>query len=159
MRRVRRKNTDLHAQWRPAEATQEQYALFRRYIDVRHQGGEMSEMSWEDYRSMIEDAPVRTSVVEWRGSDGQLVAGMLIDRLNDGVSAVYSFFEPDDRRRGLGTYLVLDAIAGCREEGLDYLYLGYWVAESPKMAYKIRFSPMEALGPTGWSPVPAQARA
>ena len=152
-RRAWRRNGHLHATWRPPQATAEQYAVFSRYVSSRHDGGDMADMSWDDYRAMIEDAPVRSGVVEWRDPAGRLRAAMLVDRLGDGISAVYSFFEPEDASSSPGTFLVLDTIVQCKAQGLPYLYLGYWVAESRKMAYKSRFQPMEGLGMTGWYPL------
>lgn len=153
MRRVRRLNAGLSSRWCEPKATEEQYALFSRYVAERHAGGDMSEMTWEEYRAMIEDAPVRTGVVEWRDASGVLRAALLTDRLRDGISAVYSFFDPDDSARSPGTFIVLDTLAGCRSRGVAYLYLGYWVHESRKMSYKARFQPMEALGTAGWAPI------
>lgn len=153
MRRVRRRNADLTAVWQPPTATEEQFAMFSTYVQARHADGDMSDMTWDQYRSMIEDAPVRTGVVEWRDNEGRLRGAMLTDLLSDGASAVYSFFDPADAQRSPGTFMVLDAVTGCRSQGLAYLYLGYWVEGSPKMAYKSRFQPMEALGAAGWGPM------
>jgi arginyl-tRNA--protein-N-Asp/Glu arginylyltransferase len=139
---------------RPARATAEQYALFRRYLDARHTGGGMTSMSFVDYEYMVEDTPVQTVVVEYRCAtlpDRPLVAVALTDVLPDGLSMVYSFFDPDLARRGLGNLLILDHIRQVRLAGLAYVYLGYWVEDSPKMAYKGQYRPLEVQqGPLGW---------
>lgn len=150
MRRIMRDNQDLVARKVPARATAEQYRLFARYQESRHAGGDMAMMGFYDYRSMVEDSPIDTFLVEYRTADGTLVATCLTDRMSDGLSAVYSFYDPDLHRRSLGTYVVTWLVADACQQGLPYVYLGYWIAESRKMAYKSRFSPLEAFGPNGW---------
>ena len=150
MRRVGRDNADLVARKVPARATAEQYRLFSRYQESRHSGGDMALMGFYDYRSMVEDSPVDTFLIELRRPDGTLTAVCLTDRMSDGLSAVYSFFDPDQADRSLGTYVVLWLIESARALGLPYVYLGYWIAESRKMSYKTRFQPLEAFGPDGW---------
>ncbi|CAA7622313.1 arginyltransferase [Magnetospirillum sp. SS-4] len=150
MRRIGRVNSELTAARVPAKATAEQFRLFSRYQESRHVGGDMALMGFYDYRSMVEDSPVETFLIEFRQPDGILVAACLADRIGDGLSAVYSFFEPDLARNSLGTYVVLWLIRECRLLGLPHLYLGYWIAESRKMSYKARFKPLEAFGPEGW---------
>ena len=112
-------------------------------------------MSYADYRGMVEDTPVRTAIAEFRDAAGALVAASLIDRLDDGVSAVYSFYDPAQPRRSLGTWSILWLVEECRRQGLPYVYLGYWIAESPKMAYKARFPALERLVDGGWVPLSA----
>ena len=129
----------------------EQYALFLRYQRARHGGGEMAAMSLADYRAMVEESPVDTVLVEFRDPAGTLVACALIDRLDDGLSAVYSFFAPEPSRRGLGTYVILWLIGEARALGRPHVYLGYWVAQSDKMSYKSRYVPAEVLGRSGWA--------
>ena len=141
MRRVRRLNAGLSSRWCEPKATEEQYALFSRYVTERHAGGDMSEMTWEEYRAMIEDAPVRTGVVEWRDASGVLRAALLTDRLRDGISAVYSFFDPDDSARSPGTFIVLDILAGCRARGVAYLYLGIGCTRVVRCRTKQDFNP------------------
>ncbi len=110
----------------------------------------MATMSFYDYRAMIEDTPIETSMVEFRDPNDRLVGGCLTDRLGDGLSAVYSFFAPDLERRSLGTYAILWLIGRARELGLPHVYLGYWVPDSRKMAYKARFRPSEILVGGAW---------
>lgn len=159
-RRTLRRNADLIGTVRPNRPTSEQYSLFRRYLDARHADGGMAEMSVLDFAMMVEDSHVTTSVIEYRrrGPDsgingrgeGDLIAVALTDTLSDGLSMVYSFFTPDMAERSLGTFMVLDHIARAKAQGLPYLYLGYWVEGSDKMAYKARFRPQERLHPPGW---------
>lgn len=151
--RVWRRNADLAAEVVPAAATREQYALFARYQEARHGDGDMVNMSFQDYRGMVEDTPVATALIEFRSGDGRLAATSVIDELADGLSAVYTFFTPERARTSPGTYSILWQIANCRARGLPYLYLGYWIAESEKMAYKARFQPLEALRRDGWLPL------
>jgi leucyl-tRNA---protein transferase len=138
-------------------ATDEQFGLLQRYLGARHPGGGMSTMDDIDYADMVEHSPVNTHVVEYRepsknGVKGRLIGGCLTDQQADGLSMIYSFFEPDDdSRRGLGTFIILDHIIRAAAAGLPYVYLGYWVMGSKRMDYKTRFRPLERLGPAGWS--------
>jgi arginine-tRNA-protein transferase len=153
-RRVLRRNEDLSVEVRPTTATSEQYDLFKRYLEARHAGGGMNQMSFVDYEYMVEDTPVQSVLVEYRlrdHPDQTLVAVALTDVMPDGLSMVYSFYDPDMAQRSLGTYLILDHIAQVRSAGLRYVYLGYWVKDSPKMAYKAQFRPLEVQrGTLGW---------
>lgn len=149
-RRIERRNTDLLVQEMPPRATAEQYALFQTYQQARHGDGDMSAMSFYDYRAMVEDTPIETSVIEFRLPSGRLVGACLTDRLEDGLSAVYSFFETGLNRRSLGTYAIIWLIRRVVEMGLENVYLGYWVQESRKMAYKAKFHPSEILRGGQW---------
>jgi leucyl-tRNA---protein transferase len=153
-RRVLRNNADLSIEVRPTTVTSEQYDLFKRYLESRHAGGGMSQMSFVDYEYMVEDTPVQSILVEYRlreHPDQPLVAVALSDVMPDGLSMVYSFYDPDLAHRSLGTFLILDHIAQVRSADLDYVYLGYWVKDSPKMAYKAQFRPLEVQrGNLGW---------
>lgn len=159
-RRVMLRNGDLVGEMRPAVPTTEQYSTFRAYLDGRHRNGGMADMTVLDYAMMVEDSHVETRLVEYRKRDidtpvtgrskGDLVACALTDILSDGLSLVYSFFEPEERDRSLGTLVILDHIARARAMGLPYVYLGYWVEGSRKMDYKARFLPQERLAPDGW---------
>ncbi len=147
-----------------AEATVEQFDLLRRYLFSRHAGGGMADMTWADYVAMVEDTTVRTQMVEYRaassdGGPGALAACALVDQLADGLSLVYSFFDPDLSRASPGSFIILDHVIQAGMIGLPYLYLGYWVRGSEKMDYKARFSPLEILRPDGWSLMSARDRA
>jgi len=150
MRRIRKANAALAAEERPARGTREQFALFRRYIGERHADGEMALMDYDDYRNMVEDSPVDSAVVEFRDQGGALIAACLADKLSDGLSAVYSFFDPEEAWPSLGSYMILWLIGRAGERGLAHVYLGYWVEGSRKMSYKTRFRPLEALSSEGW---------
>ncbi len=150
LQRLARRNSDLLVVLRSAEASYEQYRIFIRYLAARHPEGEMARMSFEDYRAMVEETAVETQLAEFRDAAGRLLAVCLMDWLDDGGSAVYSFFEPEATNRGLGSYMIHWLIEETTRRGLPYLYLGYWIAESPKMAYKARFKPLEGLQPDGW---------
>jgi arginine-tRNA-protein transferase len=152
-RKVARQNADLLTAETPARASAEQFALFQRYQAARHGDGDMAAMGFYDYRAMVEDTPITTGMVEFRERDGRLVGGCLTDWLSDGLSAVYSFFETEQPARSLGTYAILWLVERARQLGLPYVYLGYWVPESPKMSYKSRFRPSEALISGAWRPV------
>ena len=132
-------------------ATEEQFELFRRYLSDRHATGGMADMDAFEFAAMIEETPIRTRVVEYTDLDSKdLVATCLTDILDDGVSMVYSFFEPDNKRLSLGTYIILDHINIAREAGLPYVYLGYWVPGSEKMGYKASFSGLEVYAGGEW---------
>jgi arginine-tRNA-protein transferase len=153
MRRIAKQNVNLRARQTAARATAEQYRLFSRYQESRHAGGDMALMGFYDYRSMVEDSPIETFLVEFRTPDNLLKAVVLTDRMSDGLSAVYSFYEPDGSAASLGSHMILWLIDEARRQGLPYVYLGYWIAESSKMSYKARFAPLEAFGPGGWRPL------
>jgi leucyl-tRNA---protein transferase len=154
MRRIVRRNADIAAEMRIAVPTSEQYAIFRAYLDSRHRDGGMADMTVLDYAMMVEDSHIETRIIEYRlRPSNELVAIALTDVLGDGLSMVYSFFEPDQSARSLGTFMVLDHIARAQRMGLSYVYLGYWVRGSRKMDYKSRFLPQERLMPEGWARV------
>lgn len=150
LRRIQKSNADLAIRIVEPQATFEQFRLFARYQRSRHTDSDMASMTFGDFRAMMEDSPVASRVIELRDPAGAFLGACLVDLLDDGFSAVYSFFDPEQRRRSLGTLLVLALIEAARRHGLPYAYLGYWVAESRKMAYKARFRPLEGLGPSGW---------
>jgi len=149
-RRILRANADLTVSEMPARATAEQFTLFQRYQKNRHADGDMAAMGYYDYRAMIEDTPISTGLLEFRDAQDRLLGACLTDWLADGLSAVYSFFDTDEEKRSLGTFAVLWLIGRARSLGLPYVYLGYWVPESRKMAYKARFRPSEILISGAW---------
>ncbi|ABE63034.1 Arginyltransferase [Nitrobacter hamburgensis X14] len=163
-RKVLARNADIVSQLRAATPTSEQYSIFRAYLDQRHRDGGMADMTVLDYAMMVEDSHVETRIIEYRrrGADsdinerGDLVGVALTDVLSDGLSMVYSFFEPSEQNRSLGTFMILDHISRARQLGLPYVYLGYWIEGSRKMDYKGRFMPQQRLAPTGWLRVDAK---
>ncbi|HWH21713.1 MAG TPA: arginyltransferase [Allosphingosinicella sp.] len=163
-RRMLRRHSDLEITACKPWTTEEQYSLLRRYLKARHPGGGMADMDEADFADMVEQSPVKTFLVEYRepavdGRPGKLVGACLTDQQADGLSMIYSFYEPDHpSRRGLGTYIILDHIVRAGRSGLPYVYLGYWVDSSPRMAYKTKFRPLERLGPHGWRRVEPDQR-
>ena len=155
-RKLIRRYADLEVSACKPWATEEQYALRRRYLAYRHPGGGMAEMDEHDFADMVEQTPVRSHVIEYRepsvdGRPGKLVGACLSDQQGDGLSMIYSFYDVgDDARKGLGTYIILDHINRASRAELPYVYLGYWVEGSSRMAYKAAFRPMERLGRDGW---------
>lgn len=157
-RKLIRRHADLEVSACRTWATDEQFRLLRRYLATRHPGGGMTGMDEGDYADMVEHSPVNSFVVEYReptgpgGQLGELVGACLTDQQADGLSMIYSFFAADrPDRPGLGTFIIMDHILRARSVGLDYVYLGYWVKGSARMAYKVKFQPVEKLGPHGWS--------
>lgn len=157
-RRIATRNRDLHTEFTGPHATAEQYSVLRPYLDARHADGGMADMSVHDYAGMVEETTVTTHVVEYRvgsslsAAPRPLVGTVLTDVLNDGLSMVYSFFDPEPHDRSLGTYMILDHITQARKRGLRYVYLGYWIKGCGKMDYKSRFQPLEVLKSGKWLP-------
>lgn len=149
-RRVLNRNADLTMTEVAALATGEQFRLFTAYQRARHYDSDMARMTMADFVSMIDEGRSETSVFEVRDLEDRLVGCILTDRLADGYSAVYSFYDAAQERRSLGTYLILKLIEHCMLAEHPYVYLGYWIEGSRKMTYKARFRPLEALGRDGW---------
>ena len=155
-RRNLKRNSDLVATLCRPWSTAEQFELLQRYLGARHPGGGMATMDEVDFADMVEHTPVDSYVLEYRepsidGTPGRLVGACLTDKQGDGLSMIYSFYEPDQTNRtGLGTYIILDHIRRAAELGLPYVYLGYWVDGSARMQYKVRYRPLEKLGRDGW---------
>lgn len=155
-RRIIKRNADLTVSACRPWSTSEQYDLLRRYLSQRHPSGGMAGMDDMDYADMVEQSPVRSHVIEYRtpgrfGRLGELVGACLTDQQGDGLSMIYSFYDAEaEGRPGLGNYIIMDHIMRAREAGLPYVYLGYWVEGAARMQYKIRYRPMERLGPDGW---------
>jgi arginine-tRNA-protein transferase len=153
-RRAARRNAHLQRRATSPWATEEQFELFRRYLDTRHADGGMADMDVFEFAAMIEETPIRSRVVEYTDRDSEALIGVcLTDMLEDGLSMVYSFYDPDLMRSSLGTYLILDHIEIARDAGLPYVYLGYWVPGSAKMAYKAKFSGLEIHLGNQWVPM------
>ena len=155
-RRVRNRNRDLRRIVKQPVADREQYALFRKYLCSRHENGQMCDFDYGSYTGMIEESPVESCLVLYFREDidgsqrSTLVAAALTDVLEDGLSMVYSFFDPDIIRNSVGTHVILDHVQLAAELNLDYVYLGYWVPGSDKMDYKARFSPLEFHDKGSW---------
>jgi len=151
-----KRNSDLIVTVCRPWSTAEQFDLLQRYLGQRHPGGGMTSMDEVDFADMVEHTPVDSWVIEYRepnpdGTPGRLVGACLTDKQGDGLSMIYSFYEPDHPgRSGLGTFIILDHIRRASAEGLPFVYLGYWVEGSPRMQYKVRFRPMERLTRQGW---------
>ncbi len=155
-RRTARRNSSIKREATSPWATEDQYALFRAYLDQRHADGGMADMDIFEFAAMIEETPVRSRVVEYTDTaegERQLRAVCLTDVLDDGLSMVYSFYDPDLARASLGTYVILDHIDIARDAGLPYVYLGYWVAGSSKMGYKASFSGLEVYRGGEWQDI------
>ncbi|KLE33800.1 arginyltransferase [Aurantiacibacter luteus] len=154
-RNLKRNDDLVSAECRPW-ATAEQFELLQKYLEARHPGGGMAAMDEVDFADMVEHTSVSSFVVEYRessgnGGAGRLVAACLMDRQGDGLSMIYSFYDPECKdRSGLGTYVILDHIRRAGAAALPYVYLGYWVEGAERMQYKVRFRPLERLGPDGW---------
>ncbi|MEO6041970.1 MAG: arginyltransferase [Croceibacterium sp.] len=155
-KKILKRNADLEVTECRAWATAEQFELLQHYLARRHPGGGMAAMDEVDYADMVEHTAVSSYVIEYReppqdGKAGRLVGACLTDRQGDGLSMIYSFYDPEHEvRTGLGNYIILDHIRRAGEAGLPYVYLGYWVEGSQRMQYKIRYRPLERLGPNGW---------
>ncbi|MHA6316725.1 arginyltransferase [Altererythrobacter sp. CAU 1778] len=155
-KRILKRNADIEVSECRPWATPEQFELLQDYLGRRHPGGSMATMDEIDFADMVEHTPVSSYVVEYRepsqdGKPGRLIGACLSDRQADGLSMIYSFYDADhEGRPGLGNFIILDHIRRAAEAGLPYVYLGYWVEGSSRMQYKIRFRPLERLGPDGW---------
>lgn len=153
-RRVANRNAYLNRRATSPWATEAQYDLFRRYLDSRHATGGMADMDMFEFAAMVEETPIRSRLIEYTDkATDMLRAVCLTDILDDGLSLVYSFFDPDFDRDSLGTHVILDHIAIAQDLGLPYVYLGYWVPGSPKMDYKSKFSGIEVYHDRAWNPL------
>jgi arginyl-tRNA--protein-N-Asp/Glu arginylyltransferase len=150
LRRVAAINRDLTLEIAGTDVTDEQYALFMAYQMARHPDSEMAHMSRGEFAQMLQEGEADTHIYQLREPTGMLVGGIIADHVSDGASAVYSFFSPVAQRRSLGAQMILTLVGEMKKKALPYVYLGYWIAASRKMAYKARFQPLQALGPQGW---------
>lgn len=148
-RRCRARNRDLTLEFQPPHYTEELFKLYRAYLKERHTGGGMDKPTPDSFREFLCTPGVESEFLLFR-RDERLMAVAVTDQLSDGLSANYTFFAPHETERSLGTYAILTQIAEARARGLDYVYLGYWIAESPKMRYKNRFRPLEFYGDEYW---------
>lgn len=150
LKRILKRNHDLSAEILEPIATHEQFSLFTDYQKTRHNGGDMGKMDFLDYQALIEDTPVNTVVIEFRFKSGTLAGVCLADRLSDGLSAVYSFFDDAETERSIGTFMILWMIDEAYGQELSYMYLGFWIDGCSNMEYKSRFKPLERVTPDGW---------
>ena len=148
-RRASKRHEELHAQSLGLRFRVEHYALYLRYQATRHAGGGMDQDSRDQYSHFLLQSRVNTRLIEFR-DQGRLAMVSIVDYLEDGLSSVYTFFDPDLPGSSLGTYNIIWQIEQCRALGLPYLYLGYWIRDSRKMAYKARFRPIEGLIDGQW---------
>ncbi len=150
-KRVIKKNAALRRKTNSAWATEDQYELFQTYLRTRHADGGMADMDVFEFAAMIEETPIRSRVIEYYDPENALSAVCLTDVLEDGLSMVYSFYDPSLTARSMGTFMILDHLMLAQDAGLDYVYLGYWVLGSPKMDYKARFSGVEVFSGGQWN--------
>ncbi|WP_027859811.1 arginyltransferase [Marinobacterium jannaschii] len=149
-KRVLSKNSDIKIRVVTPQFNQEYYELYSRYISSRHADGDMYPPSAEQFNSFLVDGDQESCFIEMRGPDNSLMAIAVTDYLENGLSAIYTFYDPDDTRRSLGTFAILAQIRHACHIGLPYVYLGYWVRECRKMSYKIAFRPSELLLDGHW---------
>jgi leucyl-tRNA---protein transferase len=150
MRKVLNRNSDLHMNCCSPRVSQEQYDLFTAYLADRHANGGMADMTFDEFQSMVEDSAVTTEVVEFRDEEDRLVAACLVDVMEDGLSLIYSFFDPARSPLSTGSAIILSLIEHGRTNGFKFVYLGYWIENSKTMDYKKRFQPIQALTQNGW---------
>ncbi len=148
--RAWKRNQNLQAIHRAVEFRQDHFDLFCRYLSARHPNGGMDNSTPEDYFSFIASPWSRTSLIEFHEAQ-QLLGVAVLDILTDGVSAVYSFFDPSEEKRSLGVYMILWEINEAERLGVPYVYLGYWIKTCKKMGYKSTFRPFEAYQDGMWS--------
>ena len=147
--RAQRRNEDLAFTVVAADYSEEHYALYRRYLAHRHSGGGMDDSGPADYMKLLTCGDVTTELYEFRLAN-KLLAVAITDRLERGLSAVYTFFDPDYADRSLGVYAVLQQIATARHQGLQWMYLGYWIKDCQKMRYKSQYQPAQAYWQGTW---------
>ncbi|HIG12947.1 MAG TPA: arginyltransferase [Gammaproteobacteria bacterium] len=143
-RRTLKYNQDITLKLRPADYCEEHFSLYRRYQTMRHSGDSMDDPDPEKYRQFLTRSDVETFITEFRAGR-RLLAVSVTDHIANGLSAVYTFFEPDEKRRTLGTYAILQQLELARRIEYEWLYLGYWIKTCGKMSYKARFRPLEAF--------------
>ena len=133
----------------PPRLTDEYFALYRLYIDTRHADGDMYPANVDQFQSFLVDGRPEATFFEFR-ANGTLLAVAVVDELMDGLSAIYTFFDPDCGKRSLGVFAVLWLIEETRRLGLQHLYLGYWIKECQKMSYKMDYKPIEMFINNYW---------
>ena len=148
--RIQTTNRDLRRNLTADRLGLDHYDVFQSYLGQRHEAGQMSSMSFDEFSAMILNSPIDTLLTEYVDSEGKLMGCILVDRQRDGLSAVYSFFRPEEKKRSLGSFMIVDLIDRCNEIGLPYVYLGYYIEQSRKMSYKARFRPYQIFSDGVW---------
>ena len=150
LKRIKRNNSAVCSLLKKNIATKEYYKLFSRYQHKRHTGSSMSNMTFEDFKSMIETSPINTQLYEFRNEEKKLIGLMLFDYQKDGLSAVYSFYDVKFEKNGLGNFMILELIDLAKKLNLDYVYLGYYIRNAPRMNYKLKFREGEFFSDGKW---------
>ena len=148
--RIQAKNRDLRRNLSAGRLGLDHYDVFQSYLGHRHEDGQMSSMSFDEFSAMVLNSPIDTMLTEYVDSEDRLMGCILVDRQRDGLSAVYSFFRPEEKKRSLGSFMIVDLIHRCNEIGLPYVYLGYYIQQSRKMSYKARFRPYQIFSDGAW---------
>ena len=148
--RIQATNRDLRRNLCAGRLGLDHYDVFQSYLGQRHEDGQMSSMSFDEFSAMILNSPIDTLLTEYVDSKDRLMGCILVDRQRDGLSAVYSFFRPEEKKRSLGSFMIIDLIDRCNEIGLPYVYLGYYIEQSRKMSYKARFKPYQIFNDGIW---------
>jgi arginine-tRNA-protein transferase len=154
--RCLRANADLAIALAPARRTPENFALYKRYLGARHAGGGMDRAEPADFDAFLAGPWSPTRFLEFR-RDGRLLAIAVVDAVDEALSAVYTWYDPDEAKRGLGTFAILSEVELARREHRPYLYLGFWLEDHPKMHYKQAFRPLEVLVGRDWQRLPERA--
>lgn len=149
-RRTLKRNQDLRFQWQSPDFSTEHYQLYEKYINRRHSGGDMHPASEEQYRDFLIDGYGSHQFLEARDRQGTLLGACVVDQFYDGLSAIYSYFDPDQDRRSLGKMFILALIQFGQQTGMPYTYLGYFVKGSSKMEYKANYGPLEVFRDNQW---------
>ena len=148
-KRILNKNQNLKKKILNPKSNQNHYKLFQKYLKSKHSNGEMKKMSYLDYRTMIEVTPTKTKILELY-NDNQLIGAILFDLYKNSLSAIYSYYDPEYKKKSLGTFLILNLIKLAKKQNKDYLYLGYYIEKCKKMSYKSKFEPLEILINNKW---------
>ena len=148
--RIQATNRDLRRNLSEGRLGLDHYDVFQSYLGQRHEDGQMSSMSFDEFSAMVLNSPIDTLLTEYVDSEDRLMGCILVDKQRDGLSAVYSFFRPEEKKRSLGSFMIVDLIDRCNEIGLPYVYLGYYIEQSRKMSYKARFRPYQIFSDGIW---------
>ncbi|MFT7260705.1 MAG: arginyl-tRNA--protein-N-Asp/Glu arginylyltransferase [Glaciecola sp.] len=145
-----KRNQDIRLQWAEPEFTEEHYLLYEQYIAQRHQEGEMFPASREQYQGFLIEGHDTHKFLELRDNENTLIGCCVVDIFYDGLSAIYSYFDPEQPRRSLGRFIVLALVSQGQQMNLPFTYLGYWIKDSSKMNYKANYQPLEVFDGEKW---------